>query len=61
MIGEHDVAMARRDFEQLSQIMKKANGKSESMVMKAAWHNHPIDIPERFANVILDWTQKVLG
>ncbi len=61
VVGEHDVAMATRDFEQLSQVMKKANGESESMVLKDAWHNHPIDIPKRFAKVILDWTQKALG
>lgn len=60
VIGSGDIAMAKRDYEYLCDEVKKANEKSKGLVLEDAWHNHPIDIPERFAQVILDWIQEAL-
>ena len=57
--GEHDVSMAKRDFEELTALAEKGNDKSESKVMQGAWHNHSIDVPEQFAAVVEEWAQKV--
>lgn len=60
-VGEEDTPMSRRDFDELTQMVKRANQKSESVVLKDAWHNHPIDVPEAFAELINDWTQRMLS
>ena len=60
VVGEEDTAMSIRDLEELTALVKKGNAHSESLVVKEAWHNHPIDIPDRFAAIIEEWAQKVL-
>jgi len=30
------------------------------MELDHAWHNHPIDIPDRFAVVIKEWAKRIL-
>ena len=57
VVGEHDTAMARRDYKELLQILQAANAKSQGLVIEDAWHNHPIDIPERFAELVHQWVQ----
>ena len=60
VVGENDVSMAKRDFEELAILATGGNGRSESRVLEGAWHNHPIDIPQRFATLIEEWAAKVL-
>ena len=60
VVGDDDTAMSKRDLEEITALAKKGNARSESMVLKEAWHNHPIDIPERFAELIEGWAQRVL-
>ena len=60
VIGEHDVAMARRDFEELTTLVKSGNSRSESKVLEGAWHNHPIDVPEHFADLIESWSRRMM-
>lgn len=60
VVGEHDVAMARRDFEGLYDRLHRANPKTEKMVLGGAWHNHPIDVPDRFSTLISDWAMRTL-
>ena len=60
VIGENDIPMARRDFEELAVLAKRGNDRSESIVLKNAWHNHPLDVPERFAALIEEWAQKII-
>lgn len=55
VIGEHDTAMARRDYKLLGQKLLAANHQSQMLVLDGAWHNHPIDVPERFAEVVHQW------
>lgn len=63
VVGEHDVAMARRDFETLVQRVASAGaadgGKGRREVLEGAWHNHPIDVPERFVGLVADWVGEV--
>lgn len=59
VIGEHDMAMQRRDFDELVGICRAENEGSDGLVMKGAWHNHNIDVPEQFAAVIREWISKV--
>lgn len=59
-VGEHDIAMAKRDFDELVRKTKAVNTKSEGRVLEGLWHNHSIDAPERFAAVIDEWVQKAL-
>jgi len=60
LIGENDVAMAKRDFKELATKVKAANSKSEEMVLQGAWHNHSIDVPEVFADIVIKWIEKVI-
>ena len=55
VVGEHDTAMARRDYKLLGQKLLAANHQSQMLVLDGAWHNHPIDVPERFAEVVHQW------
>ena len=55
VVGEHDTAMSRRDHELLGQKLLAANDKSQMLVLDGAWHNHPIDVPKKFAEVIHQW------
>lgn len=55
VVGEHDTAMARRDYKLLGPKLLAANDKSQMLVLDGAWHNHPIDVPERFAEVVHQW------
>ena len=57
IVGEHDTAMARRDIKELGDLLVAANAKSQVPVMKEAWHNHPIEVPQRFADVIHQWVK----
>lgn len=57
VVGEHDTAMARRDYKELLQILQVANAKSQGLVIEDSWHNHPIGIPERFAEVVHQWVK----
>lgn len=59
VIGQNDVAMAKRDFDALTKKVKNANHQSDSLIMQDAWHNHSIDVPDRFSRVILDWAETV--
>lgn len=58
VVGEHDTAMSRRDFPELTALVKKGNHQSESVILDGAWHNHPIDVPEQFAALIEEWVEK---
>lgn len=58
VVGEHDTAMSKRDYPKLTALAKKGNHQSESVILDGAWHNHPIDIPERFAALIEEWVGK---
>lgn len=60
MIGEHDMAMQRRDFEELVRICKFWNGRSEGMVLNGAWHNHGVDVPGLCAETARWWGGRVL-
>ena len=57
-MGEHDIAMARRDFEELVEVVKGMNQSSEGRVLEGTWHNHSIDVPEQFAEVINRWVER---
>lgn len=59
MIGENDVAMAKRDFEELTMHAKKLSARSENIILKGAWHNHSIDVPEQFADAVADWAARM--
>lgn len=59
-VGEHDTSMAKRDFEELTALVKQGNAQSEGRILEGAWHNHPIDVPEQFAELIESWFRKVL-
>lgn len=61
MVGDSDIAMAKRDFRDLCEMTKALNERSEGIVLRDAWHNHPIDIPERFAILIKDWAEKMVA
>jgi esterase/lipase len=61
VIGENDVAMAKRDFEELTGLVKARNNRSESKVLTGAWHNHPIDKNQQFAGLIFNWSEKIFG
>jgi pimeloyl-ACP methyl ester carboxylesterase len=69
VVGERDVSMAKRDFGALLERVRgreEGDGdgrvKSRGLVMPGAWHNHPIDVPEAFARVIVEWVRiAVLG
>ena len=58
LIGEHDVAMAKRDYPELVRVVEGLNGRSKGMVLEGAWHNHSIDVPERFAEVLGEWVEE---
>ena len=58
LIGEHDVAMAKRDYAELVQVINGLNGESKGMVLERVWHNHSIDVPERFAEVVGEWVEE---
>ena len=60
MVGESDILMAQRDFKELGRLVVASNTKSQSLVVKNAWHNHSIDIPQRFAAIIDEWVQEIL-
>ncbi|KAJ3183411.1 hypothetical protein HDU87_006730 [Geranomyces variabilis] len=60
VVGEHDMPTPLRDFDELSAEVKKASPKSESLVMIGAWHNHSIDVPEQFVEVLHAWIRKAL-
>jgi pimeloyl-ACP methyl ester carboxylesterase len=60
VVGEDDIPLAKRDFQELSKMAKAANERSQDCLLKDAWHNHPIDIPESFAEAILQFAQDVL-
>lgn len=59
VVGEEDVAMALRDQEPLVQRIESAGGKCRGAVLKQAWHNHPIDIPGQFSEIIAAWLSNV--
>jgi pimeloyl-ACP methyl ester carboxylesterase len=61
--GEHDVAMANRDFDKLVNKMKEFSTSTytHGQVLSGAWHNHSIDIPTTFATVINEWNEKVFS
>ncbi len=61
VVGEKDTSMARRDFAELSALVKARNERSEGTVMQDAWHNHSIDVPERFAELVDGWVKNVFG
>jgi pimeloyl-ACP methyl ester carboxylesterase len=62
VVGEQDVAMAKRDFEHLLQLVQRNERRSRGLIMKGAWHNHPIDVPQVFADVVTEWIKAtVLG
>jgi pimeloyl-ACP methyl ester carboxylesterase len=60
VIGEHDIAMACRDFDELHRRLWERNPQCEKLVLKGAWHNHPIEVPREFSGIILDWLLKIL-
>ncbi|KAH6665331.1 Alpha/Beta hydrolase protein [Plectosphaerella plurivora] len=60
VVGEDDVGMAKRDFEELYRRLHEANLRTEKVVLEKAWHNHPIDVPERFSELVSDWATKML-
>ena len=60
VMGENDVGMAKRDFEPLVQLVSSTSGQCRAEVLKVAWHTHPIDVPEQFANIVADWVGEVL-
>ncbi|KAI9700698.1 MAG: hypothetical protein M1836_002067 [Candelina mexicana] len=60
VVGEKDTAMAGRDFDELTSLMKEKNDKSKGTVLSDAWHNHSIDVPERFADVVHEWVNDIL-
>ena len=60
VVGKHDTAMARRDAPGLAEMLRKRNRRSDMKVMEGAWHNHPIDVPGRFAEVIGEWDRECL-
>jgi pimeloyl-ACP methyl ester carboxylesterase len=55
VVGEHDVAMARRDFDELYQKLREKNPQCEKSVLQDSWHNHPIDVPQSFTELVYDW------
>lgn len=59
VVGEHDLAMARRDFDELSGLMKVRNARSDGTVLRDAWHTHSIDVPEKFAKLVDGWVKNV--
>lgn len=61
MVGEHDISMAKRDFPMLVERAKACSGSdlTEGRVLEGAWHNHSIDVPENFAEVINGWNESV--
>lgn len=61
MVGEGDVPMAKRDFEEVAEVVTRGTARSERLVLKGAWHNHPIDVPEQFAAIVGKWVRKVLA
>ncbi|KAI9691264.1 MAG: hypothetical protein M1820_009822 [Bogoriella megaspora] len=59
--GEHDITMAVRDHETLVERVKASCKEgSRGAVMRRAWHNHPIDLPDVFAKWIDDWNAEIL-
>lgn len=60
MIGEHDVAMARRDLNELLEMCKGLIGQSEGLVLEGARHNHGVDVPGRFAEAAQEFERKIL-
>jgi pimeloyl-ACP methyl ester carboxylesterase len=58
LVGENDITMAKRDSEELVRILKKGNERSRKVVLDGAWHNHSIDVPGRFADVIDNWAKQ---
>ncbi|KAI9721085.1 MAG: hypothetical protein M1812_002566 [Candelaria pacifica] len=59
VVGDKDTAMARRDFDELSSLMRAKNDMSKGTVIQDAWHNHSIDVPERFAELVDEWVKDV--
>ena len=59
LVGERDVAMARRDFEEVVRELEKGNERSGGMIMEGAWHNYSIDVPGRFADIVDDWAKSL--
>lgn len=57
MRGEHDVPMATRDFEEIFDIAKRLNDKSDKIILPHARHKHARDIPEDLADVIDSWVR----
>ncbi|KAL7749150.1 hypothetical protein RI367_005555 [Sorochytrium milnesiophthora] len=58
VVGEHDVPMAIRDAPELIGTLKKCTDKHvQGVTMVATWHNHTIDVPERFAALVAAWAK----
>ena len=47
--------------EEMVKKVKRLNGESEGVVIEGAWHNHSIDVPERFARVVNGWVGKMFA
>lgn len=60
MVGENDTPMSRRDLKGLVEICKGFNSQSEGLTLEGAWHNHSMDVSEKFADVVKNWADKVL-
>jgi pimeloyl-ACP methyl ester carboxylesterase len=60
-IGEKDIAMAKRDFNRLVQVVTDLNQNSEGLQLEGAWHNHSIDIPEHFAELVTTWIERKMN
>ncbi|KAH7038357.1 Alpha/Beta hydrolase protein [Microdochium trichocladiopsis] len=60
VVGEHDVAMARRDFAELFRALVARNASCEKVILENAWHNHPIDVPGMFSDIAHNWLTKFM-
>lgn len=57
--GERDVPMALRDLPELAQIVEARSRGSERVVLKGAWHNHAIDVPAQYVDLVDDWVGRL--
>ena len=57
--GQHDTAMAIRDFDNLVQRARSYSTSKHTtgQILEGAWHNHSVDIPLEFARVIDSWSK----
>ena len=60
-VGRNDVAMAKRDTPFLFERVKARNELCAVSVLEDAWHNHPVDVPEKFAGLVQRWEETRVG